>query len=346
MNPRSYCFMTFYLTVFGLGCVACLNWIVDPFGQYGTGVFPTRVQASRAQKIDLLERLDQAPAGLILGSSRVLKMEPEYLEKRTGRNFFNAGVNHGRPKDFLAILRWYHQRWNTYPEMVILGIDSAALSEVAPLDARITTELRLANVVPESISMKDSMARYFELTSLKQAKVSLNSILKSIRRSITVDPHEFYAMDGRIVYRQREQEVREGTYDFASAMNYNKREFDQIYRSFQRLSTEEVAFLVEAVSKLHQHHTAIYTFVTPFHPELSATLSELENFHARERESRQLLALLGLRFGIHIADLGNLTSFGGDPNDFVDGIHPLEKNTRLMVDRLLETQGGSQYAVQ
>jgi hypothetical protein len=194
--------------------------------------------------------------------------------------------------------------------------------------------------------MKESMARYFELTSLKQAKLSLISILTAVRKSTSSEPHEFYAKDGRIVYRQREQELIDGTYDLEGAIDFNRREYAQIYRSFQRLFNEEVDCLVEAISILHQHHASVYVFITPFHPELTAKLSELENFHARERETRELLTILEGRFGIHVAELGDLASFGGNPSDFVDGIHPLEKNTRLMLDHLLENKGGSQYAVQ
>ncbi len=346
MHPRTYCLLTLSLTLAGLGCVAGLNWFVDPYGQYGTGCFPVTVQASRTQKIELLEGLSEAPTGLILGSSRVLKIEPSYLNTKTGLSFFNAGVNHGRPMDFLAIIRWYQQRWGTFPKMVVLGIDSACLHEAVPLDARITTERKLANVVPEFISLRDSMDRYFELTSLKQSKASLSSIFAFVRSSKPTEPIEFYSKDGLIFYRQREEQIRDGTYDFEASLNYNEREFEHIYKLFSQFSTAEILRLVKAVALLRQHNTQVYAFVTPFHPRMTSTLSGIANFDAREREARQLISLLGLHHGVHFADLTDLTSFNGDPENFVDGIHPLEKNTRLMVDRLLESKGGTQYAVQ
>ena len=346
MTSRTYCLLTFALTMLGLGCVAGLNWLVDPFGQYATRCFPVVVQASRTQKVDLLEKFDEAPAGLILGSSRVLKIEPDYLREKTGLQFFNAGVNHGRPTDFLAIVRWYQQHWGRYPKVVVLGIDSAALSDMVPLDARIATERRLANVVPEAISWKDSLTPYFELLSLKQARSSFSSIIASSRSRSVQEPFEFYAPDGLIVYRQRESQLRNGTYDFQVALQYNEREFEQIYKTFQQISASETLRLVETVRLLRQHGTDVYMFVTPFHPEMMSTLSEHDNFKAREREIRQLLSLFEIHHGVRIADFEDLSDFGGGPNSFVDGIHPLEPNTRLMMDRLLKTNGGSQYALQ
>ncbi|MCA9259798.1 MAG: hypothetical protein KDA61_11390 [Planctomycetales bacterium] len=58
-----------------LGAVAFLNWQVDPFAQYGTGRFAPVVRTSRGEKLELLAA-QTAPQGLVLGSSRVMKLEP------------------------------------------------------------------------------------------------------------------------------------------------------------------------------------------------------------------------------------------------------------------------------
>jgi hypothetical protein len=55
---------------------------------------------------------------------------------------------------------------------------------------------------------------------------------------------------------------------------------------------------------------------------------------------------------VDFVDLSRLESFAGDPKQFVDGIHPLEPNTRRMIDRLVpvgeRTSGEleSRYALQ
>lgn len=346
MSSRNYCLLTLALTVFGLGGVACINWLIDPFGQYGTGVVPVIVQASRTQKLDLMEKLEKAPTGLVLGSSRVQKIEPRYLEEKTGQPFFNAGVNHGRPTDYLATVRWYHEHWNTFPKIVVIGVDAAALHAVVPLDGRITTEQRLAETVPEAITWKDSFSRYTELVGFKQLRSSISSTKNALRRKIDDDPAETTQPDGLLVYRHRESELRDGTYDFKSALRFNEKEFTQLYRTYHEISGTEAMRLVETVRLLRKHRTQVYLFVTPFHPALVEALSHDKNFEKRESETRQLLSLLARHEGAFVADLSELFQFDGDPTQFVDGIHPLEPNTRLMMDRLLESQGASQYALQ
>ncbi|MDZ4847816.1 MAG: hypothetical protein SGI77_00855 [Pirellulaceae bacterium] len=346
MTPRSYCLLTLTLTVLGLGSAALLNLVIDPYGQYGTGVFPVIVQSSRTQKLDLLEELEAAPDGLILGSSRVMKIEPSYLESKTGRTFFNAGVSHGRPLDFVAIVRWYHQRWNAFPKVVIIGVDSASLSAVVPIDARIATEMRLAETVSEAITWKDYFSRTFELLGFKQLRSSISSLQATLRHRGTPQAVEHFKPDGQIVYRQREEQIREGTYDFESALQYSEREFTEIYHAFNSVSGPEAIRLVEAVKLLRQHGTQVYLFVTPFHPTMIEHLSQYSNFVSREAEAKQLIRLLSIHHGAIAADVSDLSSFGGDPEQFVDGIHPLESNTRKLIEHLLNSQGSPQYAFQ
>lgn len=346
MSSRDYCLITVLLTTFGLTGVACLNWVVDPFGQYGTGVLPVIVQASRTQKLDLMEGLECVPPGLILGSSRMLKFEPNYLQRKLGVTFFNAAVNHGRPADYLAMVRWYHERWNVYPKIVILGVDSAALNKIVPLDARIATEDRLAKVVPECISLNDSLAKYRELIGFKQMSSSLRSIRAIVKNRHESEPIEFYKPDGLLVYRQREEEISNGNYDFQVALKYNEQEFENVYRAFDEFSEKEVSHLVKVVRDLREHGSQVYLFVTPFHPELRATLSNLSHFEARESEAHELLKLLSKHHGAYVSDCRDIASYKGDPTEFVDGIHPLETNTRLIIDRLLPTRGDTRYAIQ
>ncbi|HUP80382.1 MAG TPA: hypothetical protein VM260_17640, partial [Pirellula sp.] len=97
--PKRFCVCTACIVAVSLFCVATVNWTVNPYGQYSSSCFEPIVQDSRCEKIELFERLETAPLGLILGSSRALKFEPEYLQTRTSQTFFNFAVNHGRPED-------------------------------------------------------------------------------------------------------------------------------------------------------------------------------------------------------------------------------------------------------
>ncbi|MFN9914302.1 MAG: hypothetical protein ACK53L_17065, partial [Pirellulaceae bacterium] len=92
--------------------------------------------------------------------------------------------------------------------------------------------------------------------------------------------------------------------------------------------------------------TEVYLFNTPFHPELQRSLEPLPYFAQRQQEAKRLLELLADRYGVSIADFSDIESFEGDESDFVDGIHPLESNTRRMMDQLLANPGAKRYALQ
>ena len=59
----------------------------------GTHLFPTVTTSDRTIKADRIEALKQPPQLVVLGSSRSMRYEPSYLEKKTGLRTFNAGVN-------------------------------------------------------------------------------------------------------------------------------------------------------------------------------------------------------------------------------------------------------------
>jgi hypothetical protein len=346
MSARLYSLLTLLWILLGLGSIALFNYFVDPFGQYDSGCFRPIVQDSRAEKLELIETIDEAPNGLILGSSRVLKIEPAYLESVTNLKFFNVGVNHGRPSDYVAWTRWYEQRWGKYPDVVIIGVDTAAFHEVIPIDGRITGEPKLASLVPELVSIKEHCQLMTELVGFKQTKASLLAWLNHARGRNDRTKVEFFDRDGRIVYQQREKELESGTYDFANALEYNRGEFKSVYGSFRHLSTREMTILASLVRTFRDHNVQVYLFNTPFHPELRKSLEALPQFEEREREAKLFLEILSERTGSIAMDLSRIESFDGDASMFVDGIHPLELNTRKMIDRLLETPGANKYALQ
>ena len=82
-----------------LGAVLVLNTVVDPFALAGTDLLPPAVEDDRSTKLTLIDRLEEPPGILILGSSRARQAEPAYLQRLTGRSGFNAAVTGGGASD-------------------------------------------------------------------------------------------------------------------------------------------------------------------------------------------------------------------------------------------------------
>ena len=340
LSPRLFCHGSIAIVTTCLVAVAILNFVVDPYAQYAPDVCEPLVQTSRAQKVQLLSEMHPAPDGLILGSSRVMKLEPDFFEQAIGGRFFNAGMNHAKPEDYLAMLRHYQSTFGRNPKYIVVGIDVNAFSDINKTDARLLSNKELMEHIAASVPLSDRFQRWRELFSWQQTKMSVTSL--RTRHSEEEPPVESFRRDGLIVYHQREREFAEGTYDFDGALDYTKREYAQLFLGYDRLSKRRCDLFLDFVSECNRSDCQLMVFVTPMHPELIDYVSKSTTYAERKSELltfvNQHIANRDSKHSIRFADLSEISTFRGDPIQFVDGVHPLEPNTRRMIQELIPHQ--------
>ncbi|MCA9216232.1 MAG: hypothetical protein KDB27_24355 [Planctomycetales bacterium] len=343
-SPRVFCGAAIAIVAICLFIVAAFNFVVDPYAQYPSNVVPPIVQTSRAQKVELLAAMKPEPEGLVLGSSRVMKLEPQFLKEQTGLSFFNAGVNFGKPEDCLALLRYYRDLSGHEPKLVVLGIDVSAFSDHNKADSRLLANPALLPYVKDWVPFSDRFQRWRELLSWQQTKMSITSL----RRKADSESGDLQIRDdGLLVYTQREREISEGTYDFQSALEYNKREYKQLLLGFETVSRRRLQMLVAIAEECSRGGCELVVFFTPMHPELYQYVDEATEIVARKRELHVHISELADKCGFSFVDLSTIDTFDGDPAQFVDGVHPLEPNTRKMIQRILPGHlTKEQYAIQ
>ena len=116
--------------------------VVDARAKFGDPLkpwlFPTVVINSRTEKMRLFQTCRQAGeiTGLVLGSSRAMKLRPADLDRDTGLRFFNFAVDSACAEDYLAIYRWAVAQ-GARPKLLVLGLDIEALHDNDPLDGRL-----------------------------------------------------------------------------------------------------------------------------------------------------------------------------------------------------------------
>lgn len=326
--------------------VAACNWIVNPFGQYSPKLMKPIVQDSRSEKFELFERLESQPDGLILGSSRAMKFEPSYLAERTSLSFFNFSVNHGRPEDFLATVRMYRSRFGKFPKAVLIGVDVASLNDIVPNDARLSAEPKLFAFVRDVLPWNEEFDRFSQLLSYQQFSSSIKSICAVIGLKGTKENEERFDGDGVIQYLKRQSQLADGTYNFEDAIEYNEQEFLSVFGQLKELSTKRLDYLRETIRLCESNDCQVYLFTTVNHPQLRAVLIAKTEFPKIEQKAIQVLTQLAQEYGAQFVDFGTIESFAGDAKAFVDGIHPLESNTRRMVDRVMPRSSEANYAIQ
>ena len=346
MNPKHFCLCVTSFVCISLLSVSTINWVVNPYGQYSPNCLQPIVQDSRSEKVELIERLVTAPQGLILGSSRALKFEPEYLQTKTSQTFFNFAVNHGRPEDFLAIIRYYRNRYGCFPKTLLIGVDIASLNDVVPNDARLCAEPRLYSFARDTSSWNDGFERFSQLFSYQQLASSIKSIGNCIRPTHRTEIEQKFRPDGVIEYIKRQSEMQAGTYDFESALAFNEKEFIAVFQQFREPSQRRLGYLQETLRLCEANDCQVYLFATVSHPRLRERLASHTKFLELEEKALNAITEMAMNFNVKFIDFGTVEKFAGDPDCFVDGIHPLEPNTRRMIDRLLHRANEASYAVQ
>ena len=130
-----------------VGVVAAFNLLTDPWGVFGIGIFPPRVNQDRSTKADLLAELRQPPELLIYGSSRAWTVEAARVEQATGLRTFNAAVTAGRPSDAYVFTRVVQERWPQAKPDFLWLLDVEAFQR-GPLPPSLLAESRFSRYLP------------------------------------------------------------------------------------------------------------------------------------------------------------------------------------------------------
>jgi len=67
-----------------IAIVSIVNVVVDPFGLYGTGIFPQFTFNRYSNLRNLFAKYEPKPEALIIGSSRVSCIDPDVVTELTG----------------------------------------------------------------------------------------------------------------------------------------------------------------------------------------------------------------------------------------------------------------------
>ena len=130
-----------------VGAVAAFNLLTDPWGVFGVGIFPPRVNQDRSTKADLLTELKRPPELLIYGSSRAWTVEAARVEQATGLRTFNAAVTAGRPADAYVFTAVVHDTWPRATPDFLWLLDVEAFLR-GPLPPSLLAESRFSRYLP------------------------------------------------------------------------------------------------------------------------------------------------------------------------------------------------------
>ena len=323
--------------------VAVVNALVDPYGILGTGVFPTATTSDRSVKADLIEKLKQAPQLIVLGSSRSMRYDPEYLQQKTGLRTFNAGVNIiGGAADVWAMTNYLHDRFpQSHPRYLWL------------VDVETFT-----TTVKESLTAEPRLARYLDKTTgtAGRAGSELTTIgddLKSLlswattRDSLRILAHQSTASAKEQAFRRQ---FRPNGGIAAKTMSPAERQhqtaeslarYTLLYQTaYHAIDPQAQRYVEQTLALLNQSGSEPLIVLTPLSPMFQQKLGPL-GWYDRHQQVVDFFSSLASRYRFTFADMTSVSTWSGSPTEFFDGVHPSYPNIHTLIDFLAQNYGGA-----
>lgn len=318
-----------------------LNLWVNPFRLYGAEVFDPATSNGRLRKYTLVCEQSPPPSTLILGSSRVMTMDPADVEEFLPGSCFNFGVASAVAEDYYAALRLVVEDAEAPIEHVILGIDHSALHPSVP----VMYEARYFPRYGDYIDAGDNgpplwQDRLVMLISAEQIEESLNVLRRTAKRTLKSPKIELSA-DGHAVQVAREKAITAGEFNLERLLTQrvlHHPSYSLRLGSFTRPSPWRLEYIARLLDYCDQHSIQVHAYITPLHPRQWQVLDSLPQSQVLADTVAELDRLFS-EHGIELNDFSRIESFGGGAEFFYDEQHLMPENQRRIVAALLG--GGS-----
>jgi hypothetical protein len=297
----------------GQGLARCVLVVAVAAVVWSATATALAASSDRAIKACLLTRRAPPPTLVVYGSSRAAKLEPAYLGAMLGEPVFNASVSSATPEDVWAFAHLAHDQAGSSPTRALWLLD---LESLRP------------HVFDAGLLQTPSLGRYFTATggSPQPAPETSHGPLRG-DCSFTTSARTHYAPDG---FRKRDihDAAAAAGATLAGGLRRISFEYTRIYRSrYPSVSPDGVAWLERTIHAFNDWGVRPVIVLTPVHPALLRALGPA-GWTRRHADIESLLQHLQARFTV--LDASRISSFGGKPDAFYDGVHMRVANMRLL----------------
>jgi hypothetical protein len=336
-SPRRFVVAALSAAAALLAAAFVLNVVVDPWGGIGTRVFPSLVPTDRPVKAALIAKLERPPELVVFGSSRALKIDPAYLQRKLGQTGFNAGVSDGGPEDTWTLLSYIHQRFPQARPHFLWVLDVEAFRG-APGPGILNTP-ELAQFIPLRERSRARLEAVPPLLTWKAVRASIHVLrhrgsASSVPSGTVFDDNGYRAVDVHDLAKASGSSL-------ASQLQASEALYSWLYRTlYEGLSPSSKRYFERTLAKMNAWGHPPVIVLSPIHPELRAKLIPL-GWDTRHREVLAYLAELRKSYAFTFLDMTSLGSFGGSPTLFYDGMHLTLPNIERLLDAILRRAGSA-----
>jgi hypothetical protein len=328
-------FISVYILTTALALAAAIT--VNVLGN-ASNIFPSPIvpaQSERAwktRKIDQLVADGHAPQIVIMGSSRVLRIEPSHVSAVTGKTTFNYGVYEGTPIDFAAQLA-YLSKVDCRPELLIVGIDEFAFrSNFKQFDMQSLGHLGLFEEIPWRTAV-DYLWHAFRQCTLQSTVSSCLRLLHLSAPESANDVKNVFLDDGSIDDSQNvfepsrlpatiDSDIRRGFIEGSIKTSF----FQPDQRKFQQFEN--------LLASAQRQRIDLCVVFMPLHPDYEKRVFNQELADGRTKLHEWLQKSVE-QHGGRYWNCADLAAFDGDPDQFIDSMHMTNANSRRLIDVVL-----------
>lgn len=280
---------------------------------------PIWTLSDRAIKASLIMRMPAAPQVVVLGGSRALRFQPSYILRRTGLTAFNAAVPHATPVDEWAYVNLFHQRFPhaRFRFLWIIHVDEFDMFMAGP-------------VLLEDPLLSQYLPSEFITHRLDQLGKSAAEILLADAGR----PHVI-APDGFMIWDSISAAAHNGS-TLAQRIAQTTRVHRYFYRRVPpRLDALARDYFVKTLTLMDDMGATPVIVLAPLQPTFYRSIYSY-GWEARHVLVLDYLHMLQRHFRFRLLDFSRLSSVGGSPREFYDGIHMKPATTRHVVDGILK----------
>ncbi len=283
----------------------------------------------------MMDQAQPRPEALIIGSSRIMKLDPELVERMTGLPTFNAGVNTAMTEDYYVLLRYALEHAHLPLKLVIVGVDVDAFHDREPINDYLLQPNLLGSYLQKGEARHATWKRFTTLFNGYQTKLSFVSLWDSLIHKHKEVYH--FEPNGYLHFDKFEAERATGHYDLDSKIAVTVDQYLRRYEGYNRLSAERLDYFERMLRYAREHQLRVLVFLTPAHPKLLAAL-DARHYEERRKEVLDAVGEICSRYKVPFKDLSRIEQFDGRAANFFDGVHPDETNSAKIVNVLLQPQ--------
>lgn len=322
---------------------------VDPRGEFGRDGFPKVTLDARRQKMALFEDYHRAApvTGLILGSSRSMKIDPHLLDAARGLRYFNFTVDAARAEDYLALYR-YARAQGAQIKDVLIGLDIEALhgSDHPFVNYRNNAQLRryVEDRPAALVTLAATVSRSKALLTTSYLRDTVK-VLNAARHPEARVPFMQFTKSGYLHYPGRERQRAQGTFDLQREIEACVPNYLTIYRDMTALSARRLAHLETLVREVEAGGGRVTIWLTPLQVQTVDALSERTHYRDLYQATRAAMTALAGRTGAAFMDFSRPARFGATETDWYDCAHIDDAGATHLVRAVLQGKVSSSSLV-